>query len=178
VLGLLREQFTDILIKTWKPFAKKLSKKEISENIQEVSILIPETSEVFLDKVIEYLDDTSTYVTIETDAVIKKSISKRDRRQPEISDITDTEIDTLIDDGYLPETDKDFIKIWLVNQPEIAYLTYVTPRGNLEAELRYRQTLRKENYLKAYEKAGARKGDVLKVQSWYMGQEDKYILWD
>jgi hypothetical protein len=50
----------------------------------------------------------------------------------------------LIDGGYLPETDKDFVKIRSINHPEIAYLSFVTPWGNDEAEIRYRQTLDKE----------------------------------
>jgi hypothetical protein len=57
-------------------------------------------------------------------------------------------------------------------------LSFVTPWGNDEAEIRYRQTLDKEWYLKAYARAGARKGDVFKIISWYQGQDDKYILWD
>lgn len=178
VLEMVKSQLVKLMQTTWKAFSKKLSLKEITASTMEVSILLPETTTVFLDHIISYLNDTSTLVSLSSDEQTIVSKAKRDRRQPEISDITDKEITILIEGWYLQATDKDFIKIWSVNHPEISYLTFVTPWWNTEAEIRYRQTLDKEWYLKAYAKAGGRKGDVFKVTSWYQGQEDKYILWD
>lgn len=147
----MKSQFSETIQKTFVDIQAG-DQKALTDAIQQVSIVLAETSEKFLDHCLPFLDDPQTFVIGETDAPVTIT-RKRDRRTPEVEDITDKEIDHLIDGGYLPETDKDFVKIWAINHPEIAYLSFVTPWGNDEAEIWYWQTLSKEGYLKSYEKA-------------------------
>lgn len=178
ILELLKQQLSALMMQTRQAYAWSLSPDILMESIETMSVVIPEVTENFLNHILEYLQDDATYVSFDTIGEKLPSIEHKDWRQPHITDITDSEIDNLIDGWYLPETDKAFIKIWSVNHPEIAYLSYVTPWWNDEAEIRYWQTLEKEWYIRAYTKAWARHWDVFKVTSWYQWQEDKYILWD
>lgn len=70
------------------------------------------------------------------------------------------------------------MSVWEIAHPEIAYLTFVLPRGNTEAELRFRNALEKKKLLNWLRASGVRKGDVLKIISPYTGHPSKYIMRD
>jgi len=94
-----------------------------------------------------------------------------------ISDITEAEKPYLIKNDYLDEVSSKYINVRHIQNPEICRLVFITPRGNEEAELRFRKQVSQKGYLDLFEEAGVRKGDVLKVRSYYAGHEDKYIVY-
>ncbi|MDR0282916.1 MAG: hypothetical protein LBI53_06650 [Candidatus Peribacteria bacterium] len=94
-----------------------------------------------------------------------------------ISDITEEEKPYLVKNDYLDEVSSKYINIRYIQNPEICRLVFIIPRGNEEAELRFRKQISQKGYLDLFEEAGIRKGDVLKVRSYYEGHEDKYIVY-
>lgn len=84
----------------------------------------------------------------------------------------------LVDHEYIEDKALKYLCVWEVSHPTINYLSYVLPRGNDEAELRYRRTLEKEKLLSALERAGVRRGDIFFIKSPYAGKEDRWIKWE
>ena len=97
---------------------------------------------------------------------------------PFVREVDTDEVKELIAQNYLREEDMRYIAVWEVAHPEIAYLTFVLPRGNTEAELRFWNTLEKKRLLNWLRSSGVRKGDVLKVLSPYTGLPPKYVMRD
>jgi GTPase Era involved in 16S rRNA processing len=94
-----------------------------------------------------------------------------------LTDITETEKPFLIEHHYLDTVSAKYLHVFLVQHPEICKLVFITPRGNEEAELRFWKQLSQKGYLDLFETAGIRKGDILKIKSYYAGNEDKYIVY-
>jgi GTPase Era involved in 16S rRNA processing len=94
-----------------------------------------------------------------------------------LTDVTETEKSFLIEHQYLDKVGATYLHVFLVQHPEISKLVFITPRGNEEAELRFWKQLSQKGYLDIFETAGIRKGDVLKIKSYYRGYEDKYIVY-
>ena len=93
-----------------------------------------------------------------------------------ISESTDKEKPFLIEHDYLDEVSAKYTKVRSIQNPEICRLVFIIPRGNEEAELRFRKQMSQKGYLDLFEQEGIRKGDVLKIKSYYTGHEDKYIV--
>ena len=93
-----------------------------------------------------------------------------------VRDVSDLEIEWLLEEWYIKESHAKFSKVREVYHPMAWYLTFVLPWWNEEAELRYWKTMSKEWILKLCEKAGARIGDIFKIKSVYAWHDDKYIL--
>gem|GEM_PF-6312399 len=74
-----------------------------------------------------------------------------------VHDVTDQWLSWLIDKDYLEEKEEKYVFIWEISHPEMSYLSYVIPRGNDEAELRYRRVLEKKQILKHLQRAGVKK---------------------
>jgi GTPase Era involved in 16S rRNA processing len=94
-----------------------------------------------------------------------------------ITEITETEKPWLIAHDYLDAGSAKYINVYLIQHPEICRLVFITPRGNEEAELRFRKQMDHKGYLDFFVQAGIRKGDVLKIKSYYAGHEEKYIVY-
>jgi hypothetical protein len=94
-----------------------------------------------------------------------------------IRDITETEKPFLIDNEYLDEVSAKYVQVFFVQNPEICRLVFIIPRGNEEAELRFWKQMSQKGYIDLLESAGVRKGDVLKVKSYYEGLEDRFIVY-
>jgi hypothetical protein len=59
-----------------------------------------------------------------------------------ITDITDQELEMLLEASYLPASvDVKKVKVREVVHAQVGYLTFVVPWGNDQAELRYRRQL-------------------------------------
>jgi GTPase SAR1 family protein len=100
-----------------------------------------------------------------------------DEEEEMISDITDREKPFLIENDYLDTVSAKYTKVFLLRHVEICRLTFITPRGNEEAELRFRKQIQQRGYLDLLESSGVRKGDVLKIKSYYQGWDDRYIMY-
>lgn len=94
-----------------------------------------------------------------------------------ISDITEKEKPFLIEHDYLDEVSAKYTNVYYIQNPEICRLVFIIPRGNEEAELRFRKQMSQKGYLDLFESSGIRKGDVLKIKSYYEGHDDKYIVY-
>jgi GTP-binding protein len=94
-----------------------------------------------------------------------------------ITEITEIEKPWLVDNDYLDEVTAKYVNVYLIQNPEICRLVFITPRGNEEAELRFRKQIHQKGYIDLFEQAGIRKGDVLKIKSYYTGHDDKYIVY-
>lgn len=93
-----------------------------------------------------------------------------------IKDITEDELDKLLEYGYVDKSSSR-AKVWEIRDPEICRLTNILPRGNEQAEYRYRNIMMKKKYLSDFEKAGMMHGDIMKIKSYYTGYDDKYIMY-
>lgn len=128
----------------------------IQERVQDVSYLIQSTPL----QTMMLLDTVDTQVA----------------EHPFITEITQTEMPLLVEQWYIEEHSAKRVKVREIRNDEITRLTFTTPRGNEQAEHRYRRVMLKQKHLEHFAKAGALSGDVLKIKSKYEGQEDKYIL--
>lgn len=156
-----------------KSFGAKVTSTQLAPSLLVLSSFQRETLDPFLTTCITLL--TSYQYVFEQEVL---QITMTPPAVPYVKDVTDSQLQHLLDEGYIQETDAKYIHIREVMEPEICYLSFVLPWGNYEAELRYRTTLAKEKHLSWLEKYGVRKGDVLKIVSLYDGQDDKYVLRD
>jgi hypothetical protein len=51
------------------------------------------------------------------------------------------------------------------------------PRWNEEAEQRFRWILEHKGIIQIFDGHGIRKGDILKIKSYYANKDDRYILY-
>lgn len=93
-----------------------------------------------------------------------------------ISDITEGEKQVLVKNDYLDEVSSKYTNVYLIQNPEVCRLVFIIPRGNEEAELRFWKQMQQRGFIELFEQFGIRKGDVLKVRSYYEGHEDRYIV--
>jgi len=96
-------------------------------------------------------------------------------RETLVKNISETEKDKLIENGYLEEFDTQYINIRQIDDPRVAELVYITQWWNDQAEMRFRNKMEEESYLDIFRDAGVMKWDVLKIKSHYAGYEDRYI---
>ncbi len=94
-----------------------------------------------------------------------------------ILDITDEEKPWLIQHDYLDEVTSKYLNVYLVQNPEVCRLVFITPWGNDEAELWFWKQMQQKWFIDLLESEGMRKWDVLKIKSYYQGHEDRYILY-
>ncbi len=93
-----------------------------------------------------------------------------------IKEITEEAIPFLLDEWYIEPKTAKRVKVRLIDDEEICRLSYTLPRGNEQAEHRFWRVMLKQNHLVDFDKAGIVHGDILKIQSTYAKQDDKYIM--
>ena len=91
-----------------------------------------------------------------------------------IKDITDTELDKLIQEWYLQEEDS-YRKVWEVYDRQIAYYAFITMWNNQEAVNYFWEIMQKLWKINRLEKNNVQINDVLKIKSPYSWQNDLYI---
>lgn len=83
----------------------------------------------------------------------------------------------LIQDEYVdPDVDPQSLNIRSISDVEVSQLVYMLPRGNTEAEIRFRSELHTRWILQTFEQSGIQKWDILHIISMYDGVDDRYIL--
>lgn len=105
---------------------------------------------------------------------VQKDIQENDY----IKDTTESDMQYLVDNGYLSESDWKFAKIWEVFNRDFAYWAYILPWWNDDAELRFWDKMSREWFLKQFQRAWVMKWDILKIRSIYNWVEDRYIMRD
>lgn len=95
-----------------------------------------------------------------------------------IVDITDQEIDLLIERGYLENPDKAKIKVWQINDEAIIKAAFITMWGNEQGEHWFWRKMESNGFAREAEEAGIRYGDIIKVpKGSYDVPDDRYIQW-
>ncbi len=94
-----------------------------------------------------------------------------------ITDITEDEKDFLVEEWYLESAAARYTNVYEIKNAEICRLVFITPRWNDEAEMRFWKQMDQKWYVGLLEENWARKWDVLKIKSYYFGQDDKYIMY-
>lgn len=94
-----------------------------------------------------------------------------------IVDVTEEEKPWLIEHDYLDEVTSTYLNVYLVQNPEVCRLVFITPWGNDEAEMWFWKQLQQKGFIELLEAEGMRKGDVLKIKSYYEGLDDRYIVY-
>ncbi len=171
----VRSEFVKTLTEKLDAYFKKhlTQKVDYSKLISLISSASREGIDGFLNTLVYLLQDEN-YRTIGDQEIIAADALAVNQW---VEDITGQEINILIDRGYIKPLQAQKVHVWKVNDPIISYYTYVLPWWNEEAEMRYWATLGKDGHLKEIVKAGAKKGDILKIVSIYAGLQDVYILW-
>jgi hypothetical protein len=94
-----------------------------------------------------------------------------------IEDITDEEKDFLVEEWYLEPAAARYTNVYEIKNAEICRLVFITPWWNDEAEMWFWKQMDQKWYINLLEEFWARKWDVLKIKSYYVGQDDKYIMY-
>lgn len=88
----------------------------------------------------------------------------------------DDVLDFLVQDGYIEECEgKKQPCAWDIYHERLAYLSYVLPRWNDEAELWFWRTLEQEWIIKRLRSSWVRVGDIFHIRSPYQGTDDRRI---
>ena len=174
----LVQEYKDLLFKQFSEYVKKEKKSEISPELLEKNCYLTSAGTYygigeFTRGMADILKNTEV---IELPEIEHISYTEYEEEEEMITDITEEKED-LIDQGYFDEMSARYLKIRWIQNPEICRLTFITPRGNDEAEHRFRKQMDQKGYLGLFEHYGIRKGDVLRIRSYYQGQEDKYIVY-
>lgn len=102
---------------------------------------------------------------------------KEEKKNTMIRNISQEEKQKLIDDGYIQELDSKYNEVREIEDPELCKLVRIIPRGNQEAEQRFWNGLEHKGIIELFEQHRIQKWDVLKIKSYYAGQDDRYILY-
>lgn len=95
-----------------------------------------------------------------------------------IKEVTEQEIDLLVEEWYIENVWLENIRVWEVYDPEVAYYVFVLMWWNDEAEMRFWSTLSLKWILNSWEKNWIQYGDILKIKSVYLWIDDRYIKWN
>lgn len=94
-----------------------------------------------------------------------------------IKEITKQEKSKLLSEWYIEEVNSEFIKIWEIDNPEVCKMVFITMWWNDEAEMRFWKNMWQKWFITEFENNWIRKWDVLKIKSYYSGEDDRYILY-
>ncbi len=144
---------------------------DIKQHSMLLSALTREGIDALLNKLISLLQDTN-FRTIGDQEIVAP---ENELMVPTVTNVSEQEISLLLERGYIQEKQAGKVQVREVIQPEISFLSSVLPRWNEEAHMRYWAKLGNDWHLARLTKAGAKKGDILKIISTYPWHEPKYI---
>ncbi|MCF7835451.1 GTPase ObgE [Candidatus Gracilibacteria bacterium] len=151
----------------------KVSEKMFNKNTFVISAATHLGLDEMLKKFVEILKSGS-YVSYE-EVLDRKNIHQSIENFAE--EITDTDKELLLEKGYIQENEFRYGKVWKISDPEVCRLVYILQRGNEEAEMWFWKYMGEKGFLELLEDMGIKKGDVLKIKSYYEGYDDRYILY-
>ena len=126
----------------------------------------------WLDKVVEMIKRTDANEVYQVENIQHKEVKKR---QDSIKNISKTEKSFLVEKEYITTNDAQYINVREVYNEEFAKFVRQLPRGNDEAEGRFRKHMWEKWFLDEFENRGIQKWDILKVISPYEWLEPRYI---
>ena len=134
----------------------------------------------FLDEIIKLLSYDLTSDSILDDFMQPKPEyveTVKEKKANYVKNITDQELEKLIEEWYLDEDEAEWIQVWEVYNPKLAYYTWIIPWGNKEAEMFFYEVMNSEWISSWLEQNWVFPGDIVKVVSIYPGKEDRYLRW-
>ena len=132
----------------------------------------------YLNEIVELLKEK-----LNQDAVFdeylqpKPEFVEEEKIEPYVKDITEQELEFLVENGYIEEEQAKSVKVFEVWNKKLAYYSYILPWGNKEAEMLFFDVMKSEHISSWLEKNGVMIWDVLKIKSPYAWKEDRYIMW-
>ncbi len=134
----------------------------------------------------EWLDDiVHYYMATEVAATATKDLApldleiiepaKREKDSVEIYENTAADMPLLIEEWYVDEQDTTYSKVRYIKEREVCRLVFMIPWWNDEAEMRFWNVLDKKRLLQKLISAGLVKWDIIHVESFYSGVEDRFI---
>ena len=157
-----------------RSIGEQINKTLLNKYILEVSAATRFGIESRLDMLIPMLKNTKDE---EVYHIPETKVEEKTKEETMIRNISAEEKQKLIDESYIQELDSKYNEIREIRDPEICKLVRILPRGNGEAEQRFRNGLWHKWILELFEQHNIQKWDVLKIKSYYEGQDDRYILY-
>ncbi len=157
-----------------RSIGEHVNKTLLNKYILEVSAATRFGIESRLDMLIPMLKNTKDE---EVYHIPETKIEEKTKEETMIRNISAEEKQKLIDESYIQELDSKYNEIREIRDPEICKLVRILPRGNGEAEQRFRNGLGHKGILELFEQHNIQKWDVLKIKSYYQGQDDRYIMY-
>ncbi len=151
-----------------------LNKQVVFNNTFIISAATKQGINIILDEIIDILKIDMINEGIYYD--VEQNIE--DKKDKYVLDITNKEIDKLIEGGYIEENEAKYLKVWEVFHPLLTYLVWVLPWWNDEAEMWFWEKLSNEWVTKWLENYWVRHGDILKILDIYWNsKEPRYIVY-
>lgn len=157
---------------------KKLSKKITKKLLEKYTFFVSAATHHGINERVDYMipmlkntKDEEVY------HIPEHNIEEEKEDQIHIRNISAEEKDHLIEEWYLEETQWKYAEIREIYDQELCKLVRMIPWGNEEAEQRFWGILEHKWILQIFETHGIRKGDVLKIKSYYANKDDRYILY-
>ena len=133
----------------------------------------------------EHVDSFLEYCTYHLEPVESERVqheqqnnSSIHRSEPDCYQLGKEAYDHLLEEGYINAEESKKIWLWAVEHPDVAYLTYVLPRWNDEAELWYRQRLEELRILPWLREQGVKKWDILMIEWDYHDLDERWVKWE
>lgn len=165
--------------KIWEYFKKKKLAKKISQKLlEEYTYFLSAATHYGIQERVNNMIPMLKNTKDEEVYHIPEHIQKEENdEETHITNISAEEKEHLIEEGYLEENQAKYAEVWEIYDPELCKLVWMIPRGNEEAEQRFRWLLGHKGMLQIFDSHGIRKGDVLKIKSYYANKDDRYILY-
>lgn len=94
-----------------------------------------------------------------------------------VTDITKQEKPKLLEKWYIEEIDSKYSKVRKINNPEVCKFGCITQWGNDEAEVWFWKTIEQKGFLAEFDRKWIKKGDILKIKSYYESEDDRLIMY-
>jgi len=181
----IAQEYIDEFIKKTLKYTSPTLKKTIfaaitDKTLKKNSFVISAATHHGLPELLRFRADQLEYIklkNLDRQTRTKKHYQIGKQEKKFMTDITKTEKPKLIKENYIEEFAAQFAKIRYVDNTEISRLVYTLQRGNDQAEMRFWKRLEDEWFLELFQEAGAAKGDIFKIKTYYEDYEERYIQW-
>lgn len=148
-----------------------------------IAQLISMATREWIDDLIEWMETQAVQRSVHLDEEEETTL-RRDLLDATAHHLTDNEVrmrdqeeHTILEELWFYEDHTTFKwKIFSVQHPDISYLSFVIPRGNDEAELRWRWRMESEYILNRVRELGGKLWDIIHIPSPYKTVQDRFIV--
>lgn len=167
-----KDKFLRVINKFLEKRELKILKKDVFEkNTFVLSAATKFGIDAWLNNILHLLKITKTHEMEYSPHVIDNK-----EKAPMFKNITKKEKQFLLDNEYIQEATSKYLEVWEMYDREFCKMAFMLPWGNDEAELRFWKRAQDHGYMKLFEEANIRKGDAIKIKSFYKWMEDRYIM--